>query len=127
MPLFKIDTTGSTSAATKKSTSKPSSPPAKTAPSDEEEPAAKSHIPLIKFIGKRSLLSQQEAPSQKVQAPISPTQKLSSPPAKSQKPVKQGNGVDFATLKGGAWYGRPMLSEEEIEAIESGGASSVQI
>jgi pyruvate/2-oxoglutarate dehydrogenase complex dihydrolipoamide acyltransferase (E2) component len=43
------------------------------------------------------------------------------------KPVKTSTqtGVDFTTLKGGAWYGRIKLSPQEIEAVESGGATVI--
>jgi hypothetical protein len=38
------------------------------------------------------------------------------------KPIKEGTGVPFQTLKdkGGAYFGRPRLSEKEIEAINNG-------
>ena len=35
-----------------------------------------------------------------------------------------GSGVDFRTLKGKAFYGRPSLSLKEMEEIDSGGASA---
>ncbi len=69
--------------------------------------------PLIKFLGKRCLIPvihQETKPVLKVE---------SKPLAK-----KTGNGVDFFSLAGGAWFGRPKLSQEEIEAIQTGGASA---
>eukprot|EP01035_Chromulina_nebulosa_P017038 gene17038-22546_t len=60
-----------------------------------------SRIPRIKFIEKLTVKS----------STINKTQ---------VKEVKEGKGVDFMTLKGGAQYGRPKLSAKEIEAIESG-------
>lgn len=65
-------------------------------------------IPLIKFLGKRSLLAKASAPA--ASAPIF-------------RPIKEGNGVDFFTLPNSALFGRPLFSDSEIEAIESGGAT----
>jgi len=77
--------------------------------------AARLRTPLIKFThGKRTLPA--KAPAA---APAPATV------AASAKPVKVGTGVDFATLKGKAWFGRPLLSEKEMLAIESGGASAL--
>jgi hypothetical protein len=96
------------------------------APSTTE---TKSHdrVPLIKFLGKRALM--------KVVAVTAPT-KVASPVQKAApvavkqpvtisvaKVVKPGNGVDFSTLKGGAMFGRPALSQREMDAIENGGAT----
>jgi pyruvate/2-oxoglutarate dehydrogenase complex dihydrolipoamide acyltransferase (E2) component len=77
--------------------------------------------PLIKFLGKRSLLQHPLSHS----SVSSGTQPTSSTPSIStpQKVVKEGNGIDFRTLKGGAMYGRPEITDAEIEAIESGGAN----
>lgn len=78
----------------------------------------KKRVPLIKFLGKRSLLK--NAVPTSAAAPMK-----TASPINVKKPVKEGNGVDFRTLTGGAWFGRPELSESEIEAIESGGASLI--
>lgn len=67
--------------------------------------------PLIKFLGKRSLLkNDHKAPAGKPTTGASP------------KPQKPQTGVAFTTLKAGAFYGRPALSQREIDAIETGGA-----
>jgi len=73
-------------------------------------------IPLIKFLGKRSLLKKSSSTSSSVV-----NQNINN--ISSSKPIKEGNGVDFTTLNGGAWFGRPMMTDAEIDAIESGGAS----
>ena len=72
--------------------------------------------PLIKFVGKRSkivtpkmVIFKAQDSSPVIQAP-------------AQRIVKIGSGVDFATLKGKAMFGRPAISVKEIEAIASGGA-----
>lgn len=80
---------------------------------------AQHRTPSIKFVGKRS-----KAPVLRVAVsphPVSQPQ----PAAAAPKPVKVGTGVDFATLKGKAWFGRPGLSAKEMAAIESGGASDL--
>lgn len=90
---------------------------------------AKSHgrIPLIKFIGKRSLVKYvtPAAPAVAEVIAIAPiVQKFVPIPAPSAKSIKEGTGVDFSTLKGGAMFGRPALSQREMDAIESGGATN---
>ena len=65
-------------------------------------------IPLIKFLGKRSLLKNKKTPPQTDSS-------LSIP---SLNPVEsQYDNYDAATL------GRPLLTDAEIDAVESGGAS----
>ena len=79
--------------------------------------AARLRTPLIKFThGKRTLPAK---------APAAAPTPAPATVAASAKPVKVGTGVDFATLKGKAWFGRPLLSEKEMLAIESGGASAL--
>ena len=80
--------------------------------------------PSIKFVGKRSLLKTISYESIKpvTEQKILPVAKALIPSAGSG-PKTIGNGVDFRTLKGGAWFGRPSLSAAEINAIESGGAT----
>jgi hypothetical protein len=73
---------------------------------------------MIKFLGKRSHLKVPLQPKAVPFVPISPAT-VSSPP---KQRLREGSGVDFMTLKGGAWYGRPRLSQKEMDAIESGGA-----
>jgi hypothetical protein len=77
--------------------------------------AAALRVPSIKFLGKRPKL-----PISAVK-PVPPVKIAAATPVKI---TKIGNGVDFATLKGKAWFGRPMLSDAEMEAITSGGATS---
>ena len=89
---------------------------------------AESHarVPLIKFIGNRSLAKKENketpspAPPTKV-APVAQENKFA-----PKKVTKVGSGVDFGSLKGGAWYGRPLLSQEEMDAIDSGGATMIK-
>ena len=77
--------------------------------------AAALRVPSIKFLGKRPKLPISTA------KPVPPVKIAAATPVKI---TKIGNGVDFATLKGKAWFGRPMLSDAEMEAITSGGATS---
>lgn len=78
-------------------------------------------VPLIKFLGKRSLLKKTPA------APTAATSGAAAAAAgaAAARVVKEGNGEDFMSMPGGAWFGRPKLSEAEMEAIESGGASEL--
>jgi len=85
--------------------------------------AVEPRVPLIKFVGKRargpgptkSVIAQQQAFTPATsQVAVGPT---------ASKVIKVGTGVDFATLKGKAWFGRPTVSALEMEAVQSGGAS----
>ena len=69
--------------------------------------------PLIKFIGKRSLLPN------KSQINLSP------PTKELDKALKfsTGHGLNFYDLEAGAWHGVPRISELELEAVLSGGAT----
>ncbi len=124
-PLYEIDV-DAIAAPSSSAPVKPvgSAPAAKAAPAKTVTPADDSshehgRVPLIKFIGKRDK-------TKKVQASTSaPTS--SAPHAQQSlpftgKPVKEGNGVHFTTLKGEGLFGRPPISQKEIDAIESGGA-----
>jgi len=66
--------------------------------------------PLIKFLGKRSLLTTESKS-------ISPGSIAL--PISSTKVPKIGNGVDFWTLQGKGLFGRPALSTAEIEGFLS--------
>eukprot|EP00605_Chrysophyceae_sp_TOSAG23-4_P002563 GSChrysophyteH1.ASY1.ANO1.2828.1 assembled CDS len=92
--LFEIDTEGEASLTA----AAPAAPavaatPAAPAPAAQAPPSTATHgrTPLIKFLGKRSLIKAAPTP----------------------------------VAAGGAWFGRPQLSEREMAAIESGGASEV--
>ena len=84
--------------------------------------AVEPRVPLIKFVGKRargpgptkSIAQQQAFTPATSQVAVGPT---------ASKVIKVGTGVDFATLKGKAWFGRPTVSALEMEAVQSGGAS----
>jgi hypothetical protein len=124
-PLYEMDTDGSVPVQAASATSeKPASaekastaPSTKAAPSDSHAHDDKHRKPLIKFVGKRD--KTQKVPSHSSPAASAPSQTT----ATSVKPVREGNGVHFTTLKGMALYGRPPLTLKEIEAIESGGAT----
>lgn len=99
-------------------------------------------IPLIKFIGKRSgLFSSQHSASSRLNIEpsltlsISNTTNLKTTPSiptsatTVSKPVKviihSPNAVEFNTLQNKAMYGRPIYYQDEIDAIESGGATAL--
>jgi hypothetical protein len=69
--------------------------------------------PLIKFIGKRSLVAAKQSHAAAPAAmPVDPALAFST-----------GKGLNFYEMPAGEWHGRPRLYDAEIEAIESGGAS----
>ncbi|CAM9946826.1 unnamed protein product [Ascophyllum nodosum] len=72
-------------------------------------PKKSSHEPLIKFVGKRSRLKEKEASAQA----DTPVRHRHSPGA-----------LDFSQIVGGAMFGRPPMSEEEMAAVDSGGAEA---
>ena len=93
-------------------------------------------VPLIKFIGKRSgFLSQHSASRFNVEPSISLSTsntsnlKATFVPPNVSKPVKviihSPNAIEFNTLRNKAMYGRPIFYQDEIDAIESGGASAL--
>ena len=114
--LFEIDTEGeaSVTAAAPAAPAAPAVAATPAAPAPAPSPggtATHGRTPLIKFLGKRSLIK------------AAPTPVAAVMPFPTRAAVKGGNGVDFRSLEGGAWFGRPQLSEREAAAIESGGAS----
>ena len=135
-PLYEIDTdaTSTTPAIISTVISSSSPPPSSSSPSSSI-PVNHGRHPLIKFVGKRSLAKGTHTTAHTAHAsntpPLSQTTTLVSASPASSKPqlplkaIKPGTGVDFTTLKGGAWFGRPRISAAEIAAIESGGASFV--
>ncbi|CAM9567684.1 unnamed protein product [Scytosiphon promiscuus] len=72
-------------------------------------PKKQAHKPLIKFLGKRSLLRKQEVEDK------------DAPPARHRH---SPGALDFSQIVGGAMFGRPAMSEAEMEAVDSGGAES---
>ncbi|KAG5187773.1 single hybrid motif-containing protein [Tribonema minus] len=90
----------------------------------EEQP--RRHVPLIKFVGKRSK-EKQEAP----EASPAEARPAAVAAAAASKPALRGTSgvrvvpgaLDFEQIVGGALVGRPALSQEEMDAVESGGAS----
>ena len=69
-------------------------------------------VPLIKFLGKRSLLKAKAAPAASPAAPSSASAGYDLHPVASMY-----DEYDTAHL------GRPLLTEAEMEAVETGGAS----
>lgn len=64
--------------------------------------------------------------STQASAPVpTPLKAKSAAPITQKRPVKEGNGADFWTVKGGAMHGRAKLWDEEAEAITLGGASQL--
>jgi pyruvate/2-oxoglutarate dehydrogenase complex dihydrolipoamide acyltransferase (E2) component len=128
--IFEVDTEGAAvaapSAAPKAAVESPKMAPAaapKAAPAaahaESASRGAGHRTPLIKFTHVKREASA-TAPTAPVKAPAAAAPQPQVAPGKA---VKDGKGVDFRTLPGGAWFGRPQLSAVEIAAIESGGAS----
>ena len=75
-------------------------------------------IPLIKFKGKRvkhpTISNHNEnSISTNVQHEAVKEKNVASK-------ISQAVGVNFWEVKGGAWHGRPIILEDEMEAIQSG-------
>ena len=125
-PIFKIDTALTKSIAIDSPKKEAETPPVKTessATTVHVGSESKARIPLIKFIGKRSKITGQHKPTEA--GSVGKTA-VATAPTSIPKPKKKPTGVDFYVLKGGALFGRPVISEEEREAIESGGATMFQ-
>jgi len=126
-PLFELDTDGiATSSALTPTPTKATTITINAAPTVASSSTDHHHsrTPLIKFLGKRSLLAK-TSPTHNTSSAVNSVNKTSAVKVMatpSSKFIKEGTGVDFATLKGGAWYGRPRISDAEMQAIESGGA-----
>lgn len=87
----------------------------------EEPPKKRTHVPLIKFLGKRSLMQAADhaAPRAKLTTTTTAAPAGSKTVAATRQPML--HAADVLAL--GAFYGRPRVTEEEIEAVQSGGAS----
>lgn len=92
--------------------------------------------PSIHFLGKRSKIVKEVKREDNVSVITAPTTSSSKTthqlnsfvqiqPPSSVAPVVGKGGVDFRTLKGKGFYGRPKISDLEREAIESGGATLI--
>lgn len=91
------------------------------APQETHASHPRKRVPLIKFLGKRSLLKNSHSTTSAT-SPVTNKVPTSVPLTTASKPHSP-NAVDFTTLKDGAWFGRPKLSAVEMDAIESGGAT----
>lgn len=131
-PLYEIEVDESAeasapAAASTVATSAPSSSSSNATAASSSKTAGH-RKPLIRFIGKRSLLPNHHSPlpplASQTKTAAAATQSFltTSPSSGWPAPKKPQTGVDFFTLKDAAFYGRPKLSAKEIAAIESGGA-----
>ncbi|KAL1920290.1 uncharacterized protein VTP21DRAFT_1436 [Calcarisporiella thermophila] len=88
------------------------------------------HVPLIKFLGPRSKLAQEHLPAGTMH-PCAPDNIIEGNPRSSPKPTAasqvskqtQAQALDWTDLP--TKYTRRGLSNEEIEAIELGGATII--
>lgn len=92
----------------------------------EEDSGSHGQKAHIKFLGKRDHIPIT------LRTTIAPSLGTAAAPAHSgtavnvsstTKAVVTGTGVSFTTLQDKAWHGRPKISDAEIDAIESGGAT----
>jgi hypothetical protein len=104
-----------------------SAPPAPTAPASASSAAATSskgdashgRVPSIKFVGKRDTTKHEMPPH----AGSSHNLTTQSKPTPSAEKKGSGKAVEFTTLKGMGFFGRPAMTQREIDAVESGGAT----
>ena len=103
----------------------PAAPEAKLTP--EKSTGSHGRIPSIKFLGKRSLIKTVKAVPAIIAPPLAEKATTAVQKSVQSQPVKvlkEGTGVDFRTLKGGAMFGRAIMSQREMDAIENGGATN---
>jgi pyruvate/2-oxoglutarate dehydrogenase complex dihydrolipoamide acyltransferase (E2) component len=127
--LLKIDTQAAASAPSSASASSPPAPPTPgnpPPPSDEANPAPPPtdappahRTPLIKFLGKRSLMRKQDSSAQAAAPP--PPARSPSLPARHEDSRSTPGVKTFIELP--PRFGHPPVTEEEMEAVESGGAT----
>jgi hypothetical protein len=129
-PLYELETDAQ--AVVGKITTADQVPPVSTVVADQAPPvstvessnnsvgtgSSNARVPSIKFLGKRSLIK--PVAHNHLKEFESPVLQQSKTNPVTPKEIKQGNGVDFSTLQGGAMFGRPAFSQKEIDAIESG-------
>lgn len=114
-------TTVGTPASTTGTTAAITTTAATTAANTSHSHASKStssRTPLIKFIGKRD---RKKVALPSVVSTATTTAGTGALP-RAPLPKKPQTGVEFTTLKDTAWYGRPKISQKEMDAIMSGGA-----
>lgn len=87
----------------------------------EEE--AKKHTPLIKFKGKRSKQKQSSQAATGAAKAASSSAAAAGHGSRGSEVKHSPNALDFDQIVGGAMFGRPGFTQEEIDAIESGGAA----
>lgn len=113
--MYEIDVSEGTPVVTKSEVPVPTTAQNNTVSSSSSTSHGSKRVPLIKFIGKRSKTPVTDVPKQSVA--------VSTPVPSQPKPVlKPSTGIEFTELAGQAWYGRPKLSQKEIDSISSGGA-----
>ncbi len=118
--LLKIDTTATPSATPAAAPAPKAAAPAAAASSPPPPPPSADHHagarkPLIKFLGKRSLLGKGGS------AALTKSPSAAAPAVRYEDIKGTPGALTFAELP--PMYGRPVLSEAEMEAIESGGAT----
>jgi len=133
--LLKIDTAASASASSPPAAKTASPPPPPPPPPAAAAPAAPAPTPaapaaattsephrkpLIKFLGKRSLIGKGGSPA--AAPPSKATAAATGPAPVRYEDLKSTPGAKtFGEMP--AMFGRPALSQKEIDAIESGGAT----
>ena len=110
--MMTLDTDGAAAPAAAPAAAAPAPEPA--APAAAPEPAPKrGHVPLIRFLGKRSLLKKEDS------APA-PAPSTTAPAVEA---VPSGLAVELSDLE--PRFGLTPITEAEMAAVESGGGSEV--
>jgi hypothetical protein len=84
--------------------------------------AARTRVPLIKFVGKRNLVPTASASSHlKLSSPVAVIPTTTT----TKLYPSSSTAVDFFNLTDKAFYGRPKIGAAELEGTDSGGATYI--
>ena len=112
--MMTLDTDGAAAPAAAPAAPPAAAPEPAAAPAAAPEPAPKrGHVPLIKFLGKRSLLKKEDSAPAPAPAAAAP----------AVAAVPSGLAVELADLA--PRFGLTPITDAEMAAVESGGGSEV--
>ena len=111
--MMTLDTDGAAAPASAPAPAAAPEPAAPAAPPADEPAPKRGHVPLIKFLGKRSLLKKEDSAPAPAPAAAAP----------AVEAVPSGLAVELADLA--PRFGLTPITDAEMAAVESGGGSEV--